>query len=76
MRARDVHRRLAAANRHLSRKERQIREPLGLRIQPGLALLDESSATYVTAGDRCHLDREEHGAADTSLPQASPVNPR
>lgn len=50
--------RLLAANRHLSHKERQIREFLKLRVQPRLALLDEASATHITADDRSTLDRE------------------
>ena len=51
--------RLAAANRDLTRKEEQIREVLGLRVQPRLSLLDESSATHLTANDRSELDRED-----------------
>ena len=54
---------LIAANRDLTLKEQHIREILGLRVQPGLSLLDESSATHVTAEDRSALDRDDQGPA-------------
>lgn len=54
-----VRKRLLEANRGLTRKEEQIREMLGLRVQPRLSLLDESSGTHVTAEDRGELDRKD-----------------
>jgi hypothetical protein len=56
--------RLLVANRGLTRKEKEIREMLGLRVQPRLSLLDESSGTHVTAKDRSDLDREDLDQAD------------
>ena len=62
--SKSAYRRLVAANRELSLKERQIREMLGLRVQARLSLLDESSATHVTAEDRDTLARKDGDPAD------------
>lgn len=60
---RSARKRLIVANRKLSLKEEQIRKLLGLQVQPRLSLLDESSATHVTAEDRGDLDREDQDPA-------------
>ena len=53
--------RLLARARLLNREEEQIRQLLGLPYPPRLSLIDEETASLITAGEIQRLRREAEG---------------